>query len=55
MSAHMGYVVASYGAALVVVASLIVWVALDARARRRELRALEDAGIRRRSSGAGVP
>ncbi|CZT33429.1 heme exporter protein CcmD [Rhizobium sp. 9140] len=55
MSAHLGYVVASYGAALVAVATLIAWVVLDARARRRELRALEEAGIRRRSAGGGAP
>ncbi|TCP87814.1 heme exporter protein D [Rhizobium sp. PP-CC-2G-626] len=54
MSAHLGYVAASYGAALVVAASLICWVILDARARRRELQALEEAGIRRRSAGGGA-
>ncbi|PYE25228.1 heme exporter protein D [Rhizobium sp. PP-WC-2G-219] len=55
MSAHLGYVAASYGAAVFVVASLISWVVLDARARRRELQVLEDAGIRRRSAGGGTP
>ena len=33
------------------VAGLILWVWLDGRARRRELAALEAAGIRRRSAG----
>ncbi|TCM55028.1 heme exporter protein D [Rhizobium sp. PP-F2F-G48] len=55
MSAHLAYVAASYGAALFISAGLIGWVVLDARARRRELKALEDAGIRRRSAGGGAP
>ncbi len=55
MSAHLAYVAASYGAALLVIAGLVSWVVLDARARRRELQALEEAGIRRRSAGGGAP
>ena len=50
MSAHLAYVAASYGAAFLVVAGLVGWVMLDGRARRRELKALEEAGIRRRSA-----
>ncbi|OLP56092.1 heme exporter protein CcmD [Rhizobium rhizosphaerae] len=46
---HIGFVLASYGAALVVVFGLILWVVLDGRARRADIRALEAAGIRRRS------
>lgn len=49
---HAAYVAGSYGAALLTVAGLILWVWLDGRARRRELAALEAAGIRRRSAGA---
>ncbi|MEA3536609.1 heme exporter protein CcmD [Rhizobium sp. CC-YZS058] len=52
MTAHLVYVALSYGAALIIVIGLIAWVTLDGRARRRELAALEAAGIRRRSSGA---
>ncbi len=52
MSAHLVYVALSYGAALAIVVGLIAWVTLDGRARRRELQALEAAGIRRRSAGA---
>lgn len=48
---HLFYVLASYGATAVIVAGLILWVALDAQGRRRELDALEAAGIRRRSAG----
>lgn len=51
MSTHGLYVAVSYGAAAVIVAGMILWVVLDARARRRELKMLEDAGIRRRSAG----
>ena len=51
MSAHIGFVVASYGAALLVVAGLILWVFLDGRAQRRKLADLEARGIRRRSDG----
>ncbi|OQP86889.1 heme exporter protein CcmD [Rhizobium rhizosphaerae] len=46
---HIGFVLASYGAALAVVFGLILWVVLDGRARRADIRALEAAGIRRRS------
>jgi heme exporter protein D len=55
MSPHLAYVAASYAAAALIVAGLIAWVLLDARARRRDLKALEDAGIRRRSAGAAAP
>ncbi|OLP60222.1 heme exporter protein CcmD [Xaviernesmea oryzae] len=46
---HIGFVLASYGAALAIILGLILWVLLDGRARRAEIRALEAAGIRRRS------
>ncbi|AUX78195.1 heme exporter protein CcmD [Sinorhizobium americanum] len=49
---HAAYVFASYAAAFAVVAGLVVWVVGDGRARQRELRALEAAGIRRRSAEA---
>ena len=48
---HAAYVAAAYAAAFLTVAGLILWVWLDGRARRRELAALEAAGIRRRSAG----
>ncbi|MDQ0318036.1 heme exporter protein D [Pararhizobium capsulatum DSM 1112] len=51
MSGHLAYVAASYGAATILILALIGWVFLDGRARRRELKTLEDAGIRRRSEG----
>ncbi len=48
---HAGYVIASYAVAALTVAGLILWVIADGTGRRRELKALEDLGIRRRSAG----
>jgi heme exporter protein D len=53
MMTHAAYVFASYGIAMVTVLALIVWVLVDGRSRRRELQALEAAGIRRRSAPSG--
>ncbi len=47
---HAFYVAISYAAAFAVALGLVLWVWLDHRARRRELGALEAAGIRRRSA-----
>lgn len=49
MSAHALYVAAAYGLSALVLAALAVWILADQRGRRRELAALEEAGIRRRS------
>ena len=51
MDAHLGFVVASYLAALLVLAGLIGWVVLDGRAQQRRLADLEARGVRRRSAG----
>ena len=48
---HAIFIVAAYGAAALVVASLIVWVALDFRAQKRMLGELEAHGVTRRSAG----
>ncbi len=53
MMTHTAYVLASYGIATVTVLALVLWVWTDGRARRRELQALEAAGIRRRPVQAG--
>ncbi|HTO30252.1 MAG TPA: heme exporter protein CcmD [Pararhizobium sp.] len=53
MMTHTAYVLVSYGIAAVTVLSLILWVLVDGRSRRRELQALESAGIRRRSAPSG--
>ncbi|OWV71463.1 hemagglutination activity protein [Rhizobium sp. R634] len=47
---HAFYVYSSYGFAALVVVAVILWTWADGRARRRELAALEAAGIRRRSA-----
>jgi heme exporter protein D len=49
-AAHIEFVVASYIAALVVIAALIVWVSIDYRAQRRTLADLETQGVTRRSA-----
>lgn len=52
MISHAAYVIASYAVAFAVVAGLVFWVIGDGRARQRELKALDAAGIRRRSAEA---
>ena len=49
---HMGFIVASYAAAIAVVGVLIAWVTLDYRAQRRRLADLEMRGVTRRSTPA---
>jgi heme exporter protein D len=49
---HAAFIIASYGAAIAVVAGLITWVTLDLRAQRRMLGDLEAHGVTRRSAEA---
>ena len=49
MSAHALYVASAYGISALALAGLALWIVADQRALRRELAALEAAGIRRRS------
>jgi heme exporter protein D len=51
-TAHAAFIVAAYAAAIVVVAGLIVWIALDYRIQRRTLNDLELRGVARRSERA---
>lgn len=46
---HPFYVYGSYGFATVMIVGIIAWTWIDGRLRRREMAALEAAGIRRRS------
>jgi heme exporter protein D len=46
---HAGFIWASYAAAAVVVAALIVWLVLDGRRQQRLVDDLEARGVRRRS------
>ncbi|HWU63042.1 MAG TPA: heme exporter protein CcmD [Ensifer sp.] len=45
-----GYVLASYALTLIAMIIIIGWVLLDSRGRQRELKRLEETGIRRRSA-----
>jgi len=47
---HEFYIYVSYGVTGLVILALIGWVWLDGRARQRELKELEAAGVRRRSA-----
>jgi heme exporter protein D len=49
---HIGFIVASYAAAVAVVGVLIAWVSLDYRAQRLRLADLEMRGVTRRSAPA---
>jgi heme exporter protein D len=49
-TAHIGFIVAAYGAGVVVVVALIAWITLDYRLQRRILAELETKGISRRSA-----
>jgi heme exporter protein CcmD len=49
---HLGYVVAAYFAAAIVLVGITAAVALDLRMQKRRLAALEARGIRRRSAGS---
>jgi heme exporter protein D len=49
---HAFYIYLSYGVSALIVLALIAWGWLDGRARQAELKALEAAGIRRRSATA---
>ncbi|WEX77300.1 heme exporter protein CcmD [Sinorhizobium numidicum] len=50
MMSHTAYMIASYAVAALTVAGLVLWIIGDGRARQRELKTLEAAGIRRRSA-----
>ncbi|SER21776.1 heme exporter protein CcmD [Faunimonas pinastri] len=46
---HLGYILAAYGAAFIVIVGLILWVWLDLAAQKRKLARLDRDGTRRRS------
>jgi heme exporter protein D len=47
---HATFIVAAYGAAVLALLALVLWVWLDFRAQNRALKALEAQGVRRRSA-----
>jgi len=48
---HDAYVLAAYGVSAVTLLLLVAALMIDQRGRRRDLAALEAAGVRRRSEG----
>ena len=46
---HAPFIVAAYSAAIVILAALIGWIALDYRAQSRILTELDKRGVKRRS------
>jgi len=46
---HAGFILASYGLTILVVAGLFAWVILDGRAQARRLAELEARGVHRRA------
>jgi heme exporter protein D len=51
-TSHFGFIMASYGAAVVVVGGLLAWVTLDYFAQIHRLADLEARGVTRRSANA---
>ena len=49
---HIGFIIAAYATAVVVVGGLTAWVTLDYRVQLRALASLEKRGITRRSASA---
>jgi heme exporter protein D len=49
---HVGFIVASYAAAVAIVGALMAWVTLDYRTQRLRLADLEMRGVTRRSAPA---
>ncbi len=48
---YAGYIIAAYGISAAVIVGLIAWTNIAYGARRRELAALEQQGVQRRSRG----
>ena len=46
---HAAFIVAAYSSAIVILAALIGWIALDYRAQHRLLADLDRSGVKRRS------
>ena len=49
---HAAFIVAAYGMAALVIATLLTWLSLDYRAQMRRLAELEAQGVTRRSDSA---
>ena len=44
---HASFIVAAYGAAVLILASLIAWIVIDFQAQKRALGELETRGVKR--------
>jgi heme exporter protein CcmD len=51
LGAHASFIVTAYGAAAVILLSLVGWIVFDHRAQQRALDELESRGVTRRSTG----
>jgi heme exporter protein CcmD len=51
---HFGFILAAYGAGMIVLASLLLWISLDYSKQRRLLNGFEASGTRRRSGGNDI-
>jgi heme exporter protein D len=52
---HLGFIVAAYAAAVIIVAALVIWLMLDYRALRRTLADFDRRGISRRPGSEPPP
>jgi heme exporter protein D len=50
LGTHAGFIIAAYGASLLIILILILWIVADYRAQRRDLAEMERQGITRRSA-----
>ncbi len=51
-TAHLDFIAAAYAAAVIVIGSLVAWVAADFRTQQKLLGELESQGVARRSAAA---
>jgi heme exporter protein CcmD len=49
---YFGFVASAYLISALLLAGLALWIVFDARAQRRAIAALEEKGVRRRSTAA---
>jgi heme exporter protein D len=52
LGTHAGFIIAAYGASVVIILTLIVWIVADYRAQLRDLAEMERQGVTRRSARA---
>jgi heme exporter protein D len=50
LGTHADFIIAAYGASMLIILTLIVWIVADYRAQRRDLAEMERQGVTRRSA-----